>query len=57
MWDSYGIAVYTINHIVVYFSKMEGCMSQAESKGEGHLVHFSEKEIKMTEVCPMLTEM
>ena len=43
MWNSYGIGVYTINHIVLYFSKTEGCTSEAESKGEGHLVHFCEK--------------
>ena len=44
MWNSYGIGVYTINYIVVHFNKMEGCTVQAGSKGEGHLVHFHEKE-------------
>ena len=56
MWNSYGIGVYTINYIVVCFSKTEVYMSWAESKGEGHLVHFCGKK-KMTEDCPMLTEM
>ena len=40
MWNRYGIGVYTINYLVVYFSKTEGCTDQGESKSEAHLVLF-----------------